>query len=184
MSAKQLTQLDRSSIEKAMLEQRFCQDHERLVARCHAHGVKAYERVFTQNERAKMEGLPAGWLPETRHLEIQFGAEVDQVEMATPMRVPYEKKGAIVLVLDANDPLAMEHEEILRDIDSLDELESRTRTQIKAVLYSVTSLAALLKAWPEAEPFCTFLREDFHLPAPPIADLNRLLRLTAAPSTT
>jgi hypothetical protein len=177
MSAKQLTSFDRTAIATEILSRRFKPEFEKIEKREHAFARKMYGTVFSAADIKRMDELPVGWLPECKKFEVQIGAQVEQLVLSDPARMPYERKRGVLAVIDAVDKLADEFEDIRRDKADLEQLEKQTSKQVWAVLLSSYSLKALLDAWPEAAPYCGFLREKANLPAVPIRDLNRVLKL-------
>lgn len=81
--------------------------------------------------------------------------------------------------LDAAHPLAVEREAILNEVNRLDTWRADVREPVRAAVYAVTTVAALLKAWPESKELipATVPEAKSQLPALQVADLNALVGL-------
>lgn len=179
MSAKQLTTIDRQSILDGIMNHRFKGERDAIEERLTSFGDKVYENVFGSTNISLMESLPEGWLKMFKSFEVQISGSVESLKTHDKRPYPADKCHAILGVYDGDHPFAIEYQEIVADLENHQALEASARSQARAVLLSCYSLKALLEVWPEVEPFAQFLRLDraFNLPAPPIKDLNQLLKL-------
>ena len=82
-------------------------------------------------------------------------------------------------VLLATDPLVQEFHDICAEEKANTESTEKVRTSVKAAVNSVTTVAKLLKIWPEAKELLpTYVEESKdQLPALQVADLNALVGL-------
>lgn len=163
-----------------------------------------YDLVYPRETRAKMEALPEGWLPKVDHLQVQYGTgntycyfAQQRIRVArdgwhvnygseenpapTVHRVVLARhRTGTVLALEATHPMAerltahkSEQADIGAGIIDLASATMRTMNQFSTV-------ASLVKAWPEIEPFVSkYLAapERVYLPAPLLRDLNKRLDL-------
>jgi hypothetical protein len=76
-------------------------------------------------------------------------------------------------------PLAIEREQLINEEARLDKWRDDVRAPVKAAVNSVTTVAALLKAWPEAKELIPkdVPEAAVQLPAVRVADLNKLIGL-------
>ena len=81
--------------------------------------------------------------------------------------------------ITADHPLAVEFESIIAEEKALDEERGALTTQVRAVLNRFTTVAKLLKEWPEASELLPSKVAEAkpQLPAVQVADLNKLVGL-------
>ena len=79
----------------------------------------------------------------------------------------------------AEDPLVQEFHDICAEEKANTESWETVKTNVKAAVYSVTTVAKLLKIWPEAKELLPAYVEEskVQLPALQVADLNALVGL-------
>ena len=82
-------------------------------------------------------------------------------------------------VITADHPLAVEFEKIIAEEASLEKDRDTLRSQVKAAVAGFTTVAKLLKAWPEARELLPSKMDEAkpQLPAVQVADLNKLVGL-------
>lgn len=201
MASERLRVSDREHIVKRLLCHAF---EARVIAHArarHDHAMKVYRDIFTEDEIDRMYALPPGWLNTTDDVRariagsdntMHFGgtwdlgpelrkclSNSDVLKNNVSMRYPHNMINRIGKVYDANHPLAEQYEDLQREHSQLHELILTARKKAEATVNSYTTVKALIKAWPDVEPFIKPSKPitSFPVPVIPIAELNNLLSL-------
>lgn len=87
-------------------------------------------------------------------------------------------------VIEAEHPLNREFHELENERDDLAKRGDEVSAQVRATVNKFTTIAALLKAWPEAAELLPPAPQPSkaQLPALPVADLNKLVGLPTEPA--
>lgn len=191
-----LTTADRESIAKGMLKHRFAKDAARLVKDRAAFALAVYEDIYKPKDRAAMEALPKGWLPEKDHIAVKFADKFTQLPFSGCVSLGYDYRdlasveainrrvigkhaNACAAVYEATHKLAIRYELLSQRRSAFKQELREAETQITAALGSVTTTNRLLELWPEASPFVASLgvKAATALPALPTDKLNAMLGL-------
>lgn len=186
----------RASLCNALLCHRFSTEFTGLMKERADLAHALWLDLYKPSERATIESLPAGWLPEEANISVRFGPfgferlffsgdpcdlrfllpggkapEVVKRRMAT------RHKGC-AKVYDVGHKLQVRHEALKSAERDFNERFKTARREIDAVIGSITTTGRLKEVWPEAAPFVAPIEKSAPaLPAPPIADLNKTLGL-------
>lgn len=195
MSSTRLTDSFRNRIIKAVLAHRFA-DVFATIAKDRAALARAvYEDVLTKKQRDLIATFPEGWLVSEDDIQVQFGAAYDRLYFSgfdwgawvgeAPERVfmamPAKYSGRCAKVYEATHKLSIRHDEIARRIATARSEIRIAENEIRAALAVVSTIPALVKAWPEVEPFCRDIAPAaVPLPAIPVAKLNETFGLPVA----
>lgn len=198
--SRRLTHDIREKIATAALRHRFHEEIETLAADRAALANDVYNDVYRKVDREKIEALPAGWLPTVRHAAAKFGeagssytqlqfdggfyGKIQSLRARTgdsarqERRCLYKHQNGCWKIYEANHKLAVRHAALAdREAALLVSIRTAER-QIEASLNSVSTVGALVKAWPEIEPFVRPLSPvASRLPTLPTASLNEMLKL-------
>ena len=170
-----------------------------------AHAV--YEDLYDKKIREKMAFLPDGWLPKVNKIQVALGADhhylyfgVQAVETRLPGSINHasrhsyglvnddsrslvvlDKDKSKVRLLEVRSPLGIRVQDWADQKSSFKE-ETREMARLAwRTLNSFTTVNALIKGWPEIEPFARrFNVPDpvaSRLPVPILEPLNRQFRL-------
>lgn len=195
MASTKLTTAVRESIAKAMLAHRFGPDIKTLIADRADFAWAVYADVYPEHDRARMEELPVGWLPEQSSISVQFGTRFQAPAFCGAIddgtfgflprphgiwrRVQQRHVHACAKVYDHEHELSQLFERLAHRKSQLGSDIDSTRRQIIATLATIGTIARLKEVWPEAAPFAErFEVKRVNLPAVPTAQLNQLLGLT------
>lgn len=198
--SRRLTHDIRENIATAALRHRFIKEIEALAADRAALASDVYNDVYRKADREKIEALPAGWLPTVRYAAAKFGeagcaytqlqfdgsfyGKIQSLRIRNgtadrqDRRCLYKHQNGCWKVYEANHKLAVRHGTLSdREASLLASIRTAER-QIEASLNSVSTVGALVKAWPEIEPFVKSLCPvTSRLPTLPTASLNEMLKL-------
>jgi Nucleotide modification associated domain 5 len=196
-----LTTLIRENLADQVLRHRFADEAEKLVADRVKFATEVYEDIYRKPDRDKMMVLPDGWLPAGLLIAVQFGDLGSSYENVTfdgrlhgtinrirkiptkPAETIYrrilEKHRSGCAKKYADDHrLSLRYQALKVAARDLQTRIEAAEKQIEAALNSVTTLPALLKAWPEIEPFTKrYFVEPSKLPALPVRTLNEMFKL-------
>lgn len=196
-----LTNDIREQISLAVLRHRFSAEVGALMQQRAALADDIYNDVYRKADRDKMEALPEGWLPTVLHASVQFGENgrsYQQIDFAgsfsgtlyklrpdpakkvdaTARRVPSKHQYGCWKVYEASHKLAIRYDRVAAAVSDLGERIRVREKQIEQALNSVTTAAALVKAWPEVAPFVmAIIPEERKAVALPVAALNEALKL-------
>lgn len=186
----------RDRLCNALLVHRFSKEFVGLMKDRAALANAIWLDLYKPSERATIESLPAGWMPECPDISVRFGpygyerlyfnGDTQELRFLLPngkapeavmMRMAAKHKGC-AKVYDTGHKLQVRHA-ALKDAEK--DFHARFKSaqrEIAAVIGSVSTTARLKEIWPEAAPFVAPIEKSAPaLPAPPIADLNKTLGL-------
>ncbi|QUS39522.1 hypothetical protein RPMA_12270 [Tardiphaga alba] len=196
-----LTNDIREQISLAVLRHRFSAEVNELMALRAGLADDIYNDFYRKADRDKIDALPDGWLPKSTSVSAKFGEHgsgYSQIEFTgrftgmlnklrpqphktineVARRVLIKHQHTCWKVYEAGHKLSIRHDKLR---DAVSDLESRVRVcekQIEQALNSVTTAAALVKAWPEVAPFvAAIIPEERKAVALPVAALNEALKL-------
>ena len=202
MPSIKLTADLRERLRKDLLRHRFSKDFAALRKARVALANAVYLDIYKPSDRANMEGLPSGWLPERDYITARFGimsygydrlyfnGSMGGDELSSLLkdkgletvrrRVTDRHRDGCAKQYDAAHKLTTRFEEAHATLNDLRSRVSVAGKEINAVLGSVTTTGRLKEIWPEAASFVLPMeRSAPALPAMPIGDLNKKLGLPA-----
>jgi hypothetical protein len=198
--ANRLTNDIRESLAFAVLRHRFAADVAALVRDWATFADEIYCDVYRRTDRDRMAALPEGWLPTCTHVTAKFGelgSGYAQVAFDGRIgsnvlgrfqkhvsgrgefrRVLNKHAGACSKAYDQGHKLSKRHEDLRSRQGALEQAIRESQKQIEVALNGVTTASALVKAWPEMEPFIKpYLGSEKVVPAIPTGKLNEIFKL-------
>jgi hypothetical protein len=200
--ANRLTNEIRERVALAVLRHRFAGDVSALVRDRAAFAEDVYSDIYRKADRERMEALPEGWLPTSVAVTAKFGEHSSGYEtiqfdgsirsgtlcrfhnrpssrsLGIWRRIPNKHQHGCSKVYDPSHKLAKRQEELRVRQTTLEQLVLESQKQIEAALNSVTTASALVKAWPEMEPFVKqYMTASPNLPSIPASKLNEIFKL-------
>ncbi len=189
----------RDHLREELLRHRFSKEYVALTKERAALAVAVWMDLYKPSERATIEALPKGWLPEVRGIEARFGTgrygyddlsfngEISgSLRILAPKQKPQdpkfmrvaEKHKRCAKAYDDGHKLQVRHAALKNAEADLERRFKDASSEISAVLNSVSSTARLKEVWPEVGPFVAkFEKAAPALPSLPIASLNKALDL-------
>jgi hypothetical protein len=203
MASQRLTIDIRQSVASSVLRHRFAEEVAALVRDRKALADDVYEDVYRKADRERMNALPEGWLPQSPNITAKFGehsagyaqlpfdgslpsGKLHQFQVRAKShhngiwrRITEKNKGGCSKAYEPTHKLAKRHEELRTRQITLEQVISESQKQIGAALNGVTTAAALVKAWPEMEPFVKayLVPAVTNLPSIPTSKLNEIFKL-------
>lgn len=171
-----LTQAMRDFVIAVMLDHRFRADELAAQKRFPVLAERIYRDVLGDSIE-KMASLPEGWLPELYSIHVSFGSAYDCIRLLESRRVPHSRTKGAFAAYDARHHFTDEWQGIRDDRKSLYAERDRVRSQLAAVLASVSTINKLVEVWPEAAPFVPTGKASSNLPAVDFKSLNKALKL-------
>ena len=197
-------------IKIALIKHRFSADVDALIRDQKAFAAELFDDIFPAEIQKRMEALPKGWLPVRGDIDVQFGefsknlheynlsgvsgiineisrAALPPIHDRFPVinrRVPHNSLSGVLKVYALDHPFSHRHEDFADRRAKLKAAIAEAEKQAHAAIFSVTTVGALVKNWPEVEPFVSkYLETPTTLPALPTARLNALLDLPVEGAT-
>lgn len=200
MARKRLNGVIRETIIKNALTHRFKKEAEELCAEGAKLAEKVYCQLYSEEDRKKMYALPEGWLPEDNWIKASFAGDMMYIyQDGREFARPAIKNGIILtselpsmqpwrfwadrprFAPDINFSIGDDVVPIFSDLwcktDDMCHAISAAEARLRAVLNSVTTESALVKGWPELEPFLPKGEKRSNLPDVTRSELNKLLDL-------
>ena len=196
MPSVRLTTDLRERLCNDLLRHRFSKEFADLMKERAALAHAVWNDIYKPSERAIIEGLPAGWLPEFPSISVRFGpfgyetlpfnGDYCDLRFLLPdrkapeqmmVRMAARHKGC-AKVYDVGHKLEARHAKVKDAYKDFNERLKTARREITSVVGSVSTTGRLKEVWPEAAPFLAPIEKSApSLPAPPIAALNKTLGL-------
>lgn len=195
-----LTISSRDILTIAVLRHRFEAEVNELVAAKRDFAETVYNDVYSKSAREKMSSLPDGWLPTSQSISAQFGdgSRYDTMNFSGGVygllsKVLTKQSDDRVFklvtsrhchgcakVYPTDHKLSVRYTALKAREDDLKSRIKAAESQAKVALHNVTTVGALIKAWPEIEPFTRKLSGVVaKLPAIPTSELNKTFKLPA-----
>lgn len=164
-------------IAQAVTEHAFAERMQAARQREADAGMAAYRAYYGDETIEKMTSLPEGWLLRVTILRFRINGFRHTARLNQPVPVLCrDSSGYIVLNGDTDEAMALQHAE--QDFDRLNSERSEARREAQRAIKRFSTVKALIKGWPEIEPFAReFLGASPALPAVIPADLNARLGL-------
>ncbi len=198
MATVKLTKDIRRAICSRILRHRFSPIAEELIEDQRSHAARIYKDVYPKGTLAKMEALPKGWLSMNTSLSVRFGEDNSsfvRVEfngmtgllgyrlnglLATRDAIKKPRlakhKGVCAKVYPIEHTFSIEWEKLDQRRETLEDEYQDAIGTINVALSKVTTVGALVTAWPEVASFAQSF-EPTLVPALPRETLNELLNL-------
>jgi hypothetical protein len=200
--ANRLTNDNRERIAFAVLKHRFAAEVAELVRDRAAFADDVYNDIYRKADRDRIDALPEGWLPTTTGITAKFGehsAGYETIQFDGSLRsgtlsrfhtkpksrtlgiwrrIVTKHQHGCSKVYDPGHKLAKRQDELRVRQVTLEQIVLESQKQIEAALNSVTTASALVKAWPEMEPFVKpYMTATPNLPSIPASKLNEIFKL-------
>lgn len=192
-----LTTRIRERIVHDLMQHRFNEDAQKLVADRAVFALDVYDAVYSGAEQKRMAGLPTGWLQESTRIGVQFGGSrgYTQLEFSGDVygtvrsvmmkkaddvrrRVQHTHESGCAMAFDADHPLSEAYDALAAREKSLCEAIDTAKRQSEAAISNATTAKRLIELWPEIEPFVEkHMDVPKALPILPTSQLNALLDL-------
>lgn len=197
MSVK-LTKQIRDHIQVALIKHRFQKEIEIFQNKSAKLADKIYNDVHNKKEQLLMTTVPSSWLRKSANIQVQFGRDyvnlnfngrnsgfpeiskysslIDTIYRVVPV-------SGCQKVYETTDKISEQYLTLQNFAKDLEDEIKKVGKEISATLNSLSTLSALIKAWPEVEPFVpayAIKPTSINLPALPVEDLNSQLGLKPA----
>lgn len=165
--------IEMNADERAFGEQRrvLIEREIRLAMKVYnLHYPLALQEIMTTMQ-TKMGGRP--FKLKTRIYTQRFGGRAADLVFDSPMPFFYEDLDEKYQYLDVDHPLTLEFNSISNDWNNLKTESIRLRSEVRAVLDSVTTVKRLLEVWPEVKDLLPELKKPtVNLPVVQIDRIN------------
>jgi hypothetical protein len=175
MATTRLNDNMRDSILEALVQHAFGARFEAIEKARQQLAAEVYRDVYIQN-LDKMKAMPAGFLPEAESIYVKFDDEMTSVDWGENRRIADDHSAykAVAKVYGPRDDLSKCFFALKKQKSALESEKSKARGNAKAILKDCTTLAKLLRVWPEVEPFTReFAPAKVNLPAIPRPIVNK-----------
>lgn len=146
----------------------------------------------------KMNSLPEGWLPKSDRVIVQLGGSSEKIaqlqfdgyfnskltlrKLKRPevpsRRIPTQFLKNVAKIYETSHPFTIRYQAILDRISELHKRHEQAKIAANSILYSTSTVGALIARWPECEPFARrWLAEKVQLPMVNTEQVNMLLDL-------
>jgi len=199
MASVRLSTSMRESIRNRLLLHRFSHAIPPLVEKQMAFAADVFDDIFSAEDQKKLNALPKGWVPSVVGFQVKFGSEFMHLNLngstgiqgelckvrakeyeyvSVSQRVPHCSYSGCIKVYEVSHPFTAREEDLSRERAELTQQIRSAKTLISAELQQVTTVGALIAAWPEVRPFVEqYLKVEPKLPALPPQALNDILDL-------
>lgn len=185
-----LTRHTRDAIAYAAINFAFDPKEEALRQAEDKLAREAYAEVFPKKETDLIANVPENWFRIDACLKFNVGGQTIVLRtIDSGLPVPYRRKGSdyggyhcqSLGTIQPGD-LCDRIQEHAQTKEKLKEERERARSQIKAMLTSVTTVKKLAEAWPEGEQFYSkyLKREAPQVPTIRVDEINTMLGLPVA----
>lgn len=195
--SSRMTNGQRRLIIKNLLIHTFCEECKDLELEMEKFARKTYDSVFSQSTLKLIRKIPKGYLPTTTSISVQFGSEHvelffngyiqdlplrtrsywDENGVKVALPIPAKMKNSVAMIFDRKSKITSEYELLKGKVESVKKRYDDAKTQASSAVYSVTTFGALIKAWPEIEPFVPDANVSKNLPVLPSDQLNAMFKL-------
>jgi hypothetical protein len=178
-----LTKEMRNEMINAVLEHRFGSAKQALLDREHDLAESVLFEALGRERYDLLTSVPKGWLGTLGYLNFVLeSGENHTLHFAETKPLPYyiwhgSSDDGDYLVVKGN--MAARVQKLMDDYDAHEDARRKARDQVRAAVYSYTTVERLLEEWPEIAPFVPrYAKAPQHLvPAPMISTLNMVLGL-------
>jgi hypothetical protein len=201
MSSVRLTNDMREILVRRLLTHRYKDAIQAIIDRRAKLAVDVYDDVYSKANRARMAAIPAGWLPQDNDIAVRFGDGqrgyvnlffngrtdlsapfyhiVDDTNQTVHRTFPQKDKGQCLKVYPLEHDFSQTYEQIATDWAALKKQVKDTEALLASSVAKFTTIHAMIKDCPEAEPFVRdwLIAKPIPLPAVPRAKLNAILDL-------
>lgn len=198
MATIRLDKMRRKNIRNDLLRHRFGKSVDQLMADMVKFAERAHNHVYKKSARDRMEALPKGWLKSSESIGITFepngytrlhfngvtgiyGVVKAMVTISPDVitkLVPYKDIHNSTTVLAEDHTLSRQYAALKERLDRLRADLDDAAIVAESAIKVHSTLASLIKAWPEVEPFTRkYNVPKVQLPAPLYNAVNRQLGL-------
>lgn len=172
-----LTQNARDIIADAMLEERFKEELEALEKRKAQHTAKVYKHFYPAPLRRKMNNMPEGAFPTHQGMAVSYVGNREHIKFPEPVRLFHLHGWRHASIDSPEHPLFVEWKKLGKDFEAYRSSRADLAGELRQALKRFTTVASLLKNWPEAEPYVPKTVISANPPAVRTEELNRKLGL-------
>ena len=203
MASIRLNSIMRQNICRDLMVHRFRAELDAFIYRQASFAARVYGDVFSSEERQQMGALPDGWLPLAYYIGVQFGGGSGYVQLQfngrnhipfpvlvlsssdkedRSCRFPTRSKGGCCKRYEQGHALTGKYEVLRGEGDILLKSIAEAKKEAEVALGSVSTVAALLRHWPEVASFAKdHCPVGDNLPALATQHLNAVFQLEGLP---
>ncbi len=170
----------RNAIVTQLLNHRFAKERKAIKDRNNAFALSVYQAGYSAKIRKQMDDLPDGWLPVAGQIRFDLGNTRYSVGLSNVVRIQANDQHASIAKFKADSPVAAKWKQLTEDASALNSAERDCRDKARAAIGQFSTVAALVKGWPEVEPFLAKVGASIKtakVPAVVPAELNKRLAL-------
>lgn len=198
MATVKLTKDIRRAICSRVLKHRFLPVVEELIQDQASYADRVYKDVYPKVTLGKMKALPSGWLGSNGSISVRFGEDnshfarleyngmtdllghhlhglVKDRDAVKKLQLA-KYKGVVAKIYPVQHTFSIQWESLKFRREMLEDEYTTAIRSVNVALSKVHTIRALIKEWPEVEPFVQSF-EPTQLPVVPRETLNELLDL-------
>lgn len=135
--------------------------------------------IYPQALLDEVEKIPEEWVNTDSDMRVSFGGEITWVYFGKEVRLPKSSQ-SVAKQYPADHPLTDRYRDLESQQDAYNDCRREAKANARATLRRFTTVAALLKGWPEVAPFLPEqVKAPDNLPVVQTDVLNRVFRLPA-----
>lgn len=157
-----LNEQNRPIILQRILNHAFHEREEKLKQETKTVGKLIYDQVYSKDIQSKMAALPASFFISSSNIKIRIEGErvTTTVHFEDCLPVAYEHAYKVAgCTFERAHPLVQRVFKLHTTVESLRDVHRKKYEEVRQILYSVRTIKALIKAWPEIESFLTDFKE-------------------------
>jgi len=174
-----LTEERRTLIRNRVITSAFAARDAEVAAEKTALGDMVYDSLYSGPLKQKMEALPAGYLPDTSGLRVQFGASSTgyvYVNFSSQRRVSNNHSRHTAANYENDDAKTIAFYATQLKEQAIEKEKHALRNKVSSLLASVNTVKKLNEVWPESAEFTEGMGQLINtLPAIIPAELNALI---------
>lgn len=158
MASTRMTNSFRDKIVSRLTKGKFNETEAMLRQKFSDLALAVYQRLYSADFIGLLNSLPEGTVPACRCLSVQFGDDSRDYSQLyfngehVLLRFMCKHNNSCCLALASNDMLTLRYEQVTMEARQLKEEKEQLRKDVRRIVYSCTTTASLVKAWPELEP--------------------------------
>jgi hypothetical protein len=179
----------RRRITAKLMDNKFSGREKSIEDEGYALAQEVYRSAFSAEEFKLLLSLPYDWMAQENGFRCRLGGFDDRLHFSGDKRLPmpHARNFAFLVNHDHGHPLTERYCKWRESKRSIREEKEKLSGEIRAVVYSATTVNKLITIWPEIKDvvltICNVVYEDPNLPAPKISYLNEALGLKPAATT-
>ena len=144
----------RDSILSQIITKAFDDRAKKIMEERMDFSLTVYNDLYNESTRKEMYDLPDGWLPESDEFYVQFGSAGSgycRRAFKDSMRFLWKHKKSYsqcLKVYEESDPLSVQHDELTKKVEKLDEERAKAKRDAYAIIYSCNTTKQLKDVWP------------------------------------